>query len=68
MYVAVSAVRRRGFSPATATAATATAATATATRGDAWCNGLHVCFPSLPPMQLHGFESRLGLESSCFSV
>ena len=32
--------------------------------GDAWCNGYHVCFPSLPPMLLSGFESRLGLESS----
>ena len=32
--------------------------------GDAWCNGWHVCFPSLPPMLLRGFESRLGLESS----
>ena len=32
--------------------------------GDAWCNGLHVCFPSLPPMLLRTFDSRLGLESS----
>ena len=32
-------------------------------RGDEWCNGYHVCFPSLPPMLLCGFESRLGLES-----
>ena len=38
------------------------------TRGDAWCNGEHVCFPSLPPMLLHGFESRLGLESSGCSM
>ena len=36
--------------------------------GDAWCNGQHVCFPSLPPMLLCGFESRLGLESSGFSM
>ena len=28
-------------------------------RGDAWCNGQHVCFLSLPPMLLCGFESRL---------
>ena len=28
----------------------------------------HVCFPSLPPMLLYGFESRLGLESSGCSV
>ena len=27
------------------------------------CNGLHVCFPSLPPMLLCAFVSRLGLES-----
>ena len=32
-------------------------------RCDAWCNGLQVCFPSLPPMLLRRFESRLGLES-----
>ena len=25
--------------------------------------GVTVCFPSMPPMLLHGFESRLGLES-----
>ena len=35
---------------------------------DAWCNGSHVCFPSLPPMLLCGFESRLGLESSGLSM
>ena len=35
---------------------------------DAWCNGQHVCFPSMPPMLLHGFESRLGLESSNCSM
>ena len=35
---------------------------------EAWCNGWHVCFPSLPPMLLCGFESRLGLESSGFSM
>ena len=35
---------------------------------DASCNGQHVCFPSLPPMLLCGFESRLGLESSRFSM
>ena len=34
------------------------------TWGDSWCNGLHVCFPSLPPMLLCEFGSRLGLESS----
>ena len=34
----------------------------------AWCNGLHVCSPSLPPMLLRGFESRLGLESSCCNM
>ena len=28
-------------------------------RDDAWCK--HVCSPSLPPMLLLGFESRLGL-------
>ena len=33
--------------------------------GDAWCN---VCFLSLPPMLLCGFESRLGLESSGLSM
>ena len=37
-------------------------------RVEAWCNGWHVCFPSLPPMLLCGFESRLGLESSGFSM
>ena len=31
---------------------------------DAWSNGQHVCFPSLPPMLECGFESRLGLEFS----
>ena len=36
--------------------------------GDAWCNGLNVCFSSLPPMLLFGFESLLGLESSGFSM
>ena len=35
---------------------------------EAWCNSWHVCFPSLPPMLLCGFESRLGLESSGFSM
>ena len=38
------------------------------TKGDAWGYGLNVCFPSLPPMLLCGFESRLGLESSDLSV
>ena len=28
----------------------------------------HVCFPSLPPMLLRGYESCLGLESSGFSM
>ena len=40
----------------------------TAVRGDAWCNGERVCFPSLPPVLLGGFKSRLGLESSGFSM
>ena len=35
---------------------------------DAWCNGLHVCFPCLPPTLECGFESRLGLEPSGFSM
>ena len=35
---------------------------------DAWCNGLHVCFPNLPPMILRGFESRSELESSGCSM
>ena len=34
--------------------------------GDVWCNGQHVCFPSLPPMLEYGFE--LGLEFSGFSM
>ena len=29
---------------------------------------LHACFPTLPPMLLCGFESRLGFESSGFSM
>ena len=37
-------------------------------RGDSWCNSWHICFPSLPPMLLCGFKSRLGLESSGFSM
>ena len=37
-------------------------------RGDPWCSDEHVCFPSLPPMLLRGFESRLGLESSGCSM
>ena len=32
------------------------------------CNGWHVCFPSLPPMQECRFESRLGLEFSGFRM
>ena len=36
--------------------------------GDAWCNGQHVCFPSMSLMLECGFESGLGLEFSCFSV
>ena len=40
----------------------------TSLRVDAWCNGQHVCFPSLPPVLLCGFESRLGLESSGCSM
>ena len=32
--------------------------------GDAWCNGKHIYFPSLPPMVECGFESRSGLEFS----
>ena len=36
--------------------------------GDTWCNGEHVCFPSLPPMLLRGVASRLGLEYSGCSV
>ena len=31
-------------------------------------NGEHICFPSLPPMLECGFESRLGLEFSGFSM
>ena len=34
---------------------------------DAWCNGYHVCFPSLSPMLECGFECRLGLLFSGFS-
>ena len=34
----------------------------------AWINGLHICFPSLPPMLLCGFESHLKLASSDFSM
>ena len=36
--------------------------------GGAWCNGKHVCFPSLSPMLECGFESRSGLEFSGFSM
>ena len=36
--------------------------------GDAWCNALHVCFPSLPPVLWCLFESRLGLESSGINI
>ena len=36
-----------------------TAAFSIVTLGVAWCNGQYVCFPSLPPMLLCGFESRL---------
>ena len=36
--------------------------------GDAWCNGRHVCFPCLPPMLERGFESRLRLKFSGFSM
>ena len=32
-------------------------------RGDVWCNGQRVCFPSLPPMLLYGFESLLDLRA-----
>ena len=35
---------------------------------DAWCNGKHVCFPSLSPMLECGFESRSGFEFSGFSM
>ena len=38
------------------------------TWGDAWCNGLHVCFPSLPPVLLYGFVSRLGFDFWGFSM
>ena len=37
-------------------------------RGDAGCNGLHLCFPSLPPMLDCGFESRMGFEFWGFSM
>ena len=33
---------------------------------DTWCNGKHVCFPSLPPVLECGFMSWLGLEFSSF--
>ena len=36
--------------------------------GYAWCNRTHVCFPSLSPMLVCGFESCLGLEVSGFSM
>ena len=38
------------------------------TTGDAWCNGQHVCFPSLPPVLECGFEYGLGFEFSGFSM
>ena len=34
----------------------------------AWCNGRHVCFPSLPPMPECRFESWLRLELSGFGT
>ena len=54
---------------ARATEAVGCSTNVSATRGgDAWCNGLHVCIPSLPPVLLCGFESSLGLESSGCSM
>ena len=38
------------------------------TRGNAWCNSQHVCFPSLPPMLPRWFESCWGLEPSGCSM
>ena len=35
--------------------------------GDTWCSSQYVCFVSLPPMLLHGYEFCLGLESLGFS-